>query len=319
MMRDKTFLVIVIATLIFLFLPQFVGPYALSLLISIFYYAYLGQCWNIIGGYAGQASLGHAAFFGVGAYTSAKLAMAWGISPWLGMIAGGVLAAILALFIGSLGFRFGLRGAYFMLLTLAFSEILRLLVLHTEGLGGYRGLFIPFRGESWLNFQFRENRSYYYVALGFLIISIVVVRGIERSKLGHYFIAIREDENTAESIGINTFAYKLAAFTISAFLTALGGVFYAHYFYYLHPDNTFSVVLSVDMLLRPIVGGNGTLFGPFIGSCILTPLSEFSRTYFVKGGYEGLHLMIYGALLIFVVLFFPRGVYPTLVGMIKKF
>lgn len=291
--------------------PLVAGPYLIEILLLVFFYAYLGQCWNILGGYAGQLSLGHALFFGVGAYTSAILDMRYGLSPWIGMFVGGGLAALLSLFIGFLGFRFGLRGFYFVLLTVAFAEVGRLVALHLPILGGYQGLFLPGTGGGW-HFQFRGKIPYYYVALAFMVAGSAVVWVVERSKLGRYLTAIREDEEAAESVGVDAFRYKLMAYALSAGLTAFGGTFYAFFFYYLHPSVAFNIGLSVDILLRPIVGGSGTLLGPILGSFILSPLAELARTYFVKGGLPGLHLIVYGVLLILVVLFLPQGAAPHL-------
>ncbi|MBI3090719.1 MAG: branched-chain amino acid ABC transporter permease [Candidatus Tectomicrobia bacterium] len=304
------------ALLLLLAAPLYLGSYWTSTLILVFFYAYTGQCWNILGGYAGQVSLGHAAFLGIGAYTSTALFMFAGLTPWLGMLAGGVLAALLGLCIGFVSFRFHIRGAYFILITLAFAEIFHLLALHLESLGGAQGLFVPFTGASWAKMQFKGNTNYYYVALALLVVITLVARALERSKLGLYLVAIREDEDASRALGVNTMRCKLAATAISAFFTALAGAFYSNYFFYIHPDEVLDVELSVDILLRPIVGGAGTLFGPIVGSFILTPLAELSRAYFSKEGLIGTHLIIYGLLLIAVVLFFPRGVAPYLARLV---
>jgi branched-chain amino acid transport system permease protein len=298
-----------------------VAPFVVSsvwqnLLITTFYFAYLGQAWNILGGYAGQLSLGHAAFFAVGAYTSVVLHTHLGISPWIGMCVGALLAALLSQGIGFLGFRFGLRGFYFILLTLAAAEILRLVALHLPILGGYTGLFINFTPNPW-QFQFKGKVWYYFIALGFLILASGVVWLIERSKFGAYLVAIREDEDAAEALGVDTFRYKMLAYAVSAALTAMGGTFYAYYQFYLQPNTVLSMHHSVDIMIRPIVGGSGTILGPILGSLLLELLGEFSRTYFAAGA-AGLYVVIYGLLLIAVVLFLPRGVYPTLAGWVRR-
>jgi branched-chain amino acid transport system permease protein len=285
-----------------------------NLLITTFYFAFLGQSWNILGGYAGQISLGHAAFFAIGAYTAVVLNTATGLSPWLGMFAGALLAMLLSQVIGFLGFRFGLRGFYFILLTLAFAEILRLVALHLSILGGYTGLFINFTPNPW-QFQFKGKIAYYFVALAFLAAASAVVWLIERSKMGAYLVAIREDEDAAEALGVDTFRYKMLAYAISAGLTALGGTFYAYYQFYLQPNTVLNINHSVDIMIRPIVGGSGTILGPVLGSLLLELLGEFSRTYFASGT-AGLTVVIYGLLLILVVLFVPRGVYPSVRGWI---
>lgn len=297
-------------------LPFWVPSNWQNLLISTFYYAYLGQAWNILGGYAGQLSLGHAAFFAIGAYTSAVLAIHLGISPWLGMLAGAVFAAILSLGIGYLGFRFGLRGFYFILLTLAAAEICRLIALHLPILGGYTGLFITFTPNPW-QFQFRGKIPYYFIALAFLCVACGIVWLIQRSKLGTYLVAIREDEDASEALGVDTFRYKMIAYAVSAALTALGGTFYAYFQFYLQPNTVLHINHSVDIMIRPIVGGSGTILGPVLGSFLLELLGEFSRTYFAAGT-AGLNVVIYGLLLIIVVLFLPRGVYPTLAHWLRR-
>jgi branched-chain amino acid transport system permease protein len=291
-------------------LPAVLGSYALTVCIFIFLYAYLGQAWNILSGYAGQLSAGHAAFVGVGGYTTTVLAMHLGVSPWIGMFAGGVLAAALGAVIGWLGFSFGLRGFYFVLLTVAFAEVCRVVALNTDAIGGALGLYITFTGDPW-QFQFRDNRAYYYVALVFMLAATGVVLGLERTRVGAYLVAIREDEAAAAALGVDTLRYKLVAIVLSAFLTGLGGAFYANYLFSLQPNAVFGIPLSVDIIIRPVVGGAGTPWGPILGSFILSPLAELSRAYFTTGGGGG-HLGVYGLLLIAVVLFLPRGAYPHL-------
>lgn len=309
----KTYLLLILGFLILLVLPKFLSSYALGVFILIFYYAFLGQSWNILTGYTGVISLGHSLYVGIGAYTATYLVMTLGLSPWIGMWVGGICAGVMGLVIGYLGFRFGLKGVYFVLLTIAFAEIGRLIILHLKVFGSFQGLFITPK-FTFVNLQFKENIPYYYIGLGYVIFSLIVVRLIERSKVGRYLVALREDEDAAESLGVNVFKYKMIAIFISAFMTSLGGAFYANYIYYLHPGTMMSMASSIEIILRPIIGGMGTVLGPVIGSFLITPLAEISRSYFSKAGYEGLHLVIYGFLLVAVVLFFPRGV----ISYIKK-
>jgi branched-chain amino acid transport system permease protein len=292
--------------LVLLTLPLVLDKYALGIFVMIFYYAYLGQSWNVLTGYTGHISLGHALYLGTGAYSSTYLAQ-FGISPWIGMLLGGLIAAAISLFLGYLGFRFGVRGVYFVILTIAFAEITRLIVSHVEALGSFSGIFLDFN-PSFINFQFRGNLPYYYISLGFMVFSLIAVRLLEVSKPGRFMVAIREDEEAAQALGVNTFKYNMMAIAISAFMTTLAGTFYANYIFYLHPNTLFGMSTSIELILRPIVGGLGTLFGPVVGSFILTPLSEISRAYFAKGGLEGLHLILYGILTILVVLFMPKGI-----------
>jgi len=175
-------------------------------------------------------------------------------------------------------------------------------------LGQFQGLFIDFK-PGFSNFQFKGNVPYYYISLGFVFFSLVVVRWIEVSRLGRYCVALREDEDAAESLGVSVFKYKMIALGISCFMTALAGTFYANHIFYLHPASVMSMAFSIEIILRPIIGGLGTLFGPLIGSFLITPLAEISRSYFSKAGFEGLHIVIYGVLLVLSVLFFPRGLF----------
>lgn len=294
-----------------LLLPAALTSYAVTVFIFIFFYGYLGQAWNLLGGYAGQLSAGHAAFVGVGAYATTLLSLHWGVSPWLGMVAGGVLAAALGAVIGGLGFRFGLRGFYFVLLTVAFAEVCRIVALNTELTGGALGLYITFTGDPW-QLQFQDNRAYYYVALALMLVATGIVVLIERSRLGASLLALREDEEAAEALGVDTFRCKLAAIVLSAFLTGVGGAFYANYLFSLQPNAVFGIPLSVDILIRAVVGGAGTWPGPLLGSLILSPLAELARIYFARPGWTGVHLVVYGLLLIGVVLFVPQGAYPHL-------
>jgi branched-chain amino acid transport system permease protein len=303
----RLYLLLAAVFVILMLLPLFLDNYALGIFVMIFFWAYVGQSWNVLTGYTGHISLGHALYIGIGAYATTFLAQTFGLTPWIGMFLGGFIAVAIALFLGFLGFRFGLRGVYFVIMTIAFAELARLAVSHIEALGSFTGIFLDFN-PSFYNFQFRGNIPYYYIALGFMVASLIVVRMIEVSKVGRFIVAIREDEEAAQALGVNTFKYNMFAISISAFMTSLAGAFYANYIFYLHPNSLFGMSMSIELILRPIVGGLGTLFGPIIGSVFLTPLSEISRAYFAKGGLEGLHLILYGALTILVVLFMPKGI-----------
>jgi len=303
----RLYLLLAAVFAILMLLPLFLDNYALGIFIMIFFWAYVGQSWNVLTGYTGHISLGHALYIGIGAYATTFLAQTVGLTPWVGMFLAGFIAVAIALFLGFLGFRFGLRGVYFVIMTIAFAELSRLAVSHIEALGSFTGIFLDFN-PSFYNFQFRGNIPYYYIALGFMVASLIVVRLIEVSKVGRFIVAIREDEEAAQALGVNTFKYNMIAIAISAFMTSLAGAFYANYIFYLHPNSLFGMSMSIELILRPIVGGLGTLFGPIIGSIFLTPLSEISRAYFAKGGLEGLHLILYGILAILVVLFMPKGI-----------
>lgn len=290
-----------------LLVPPFLSAYLVHILVLIAFFAFLGSAWNILGGYAGQFSFGHAAYFGIGAYTSTLLLVQGGVSPWVGFVAGGGVAAAFGGFAGYLAFRYGLRGPYFALVTLALAEMLRIVAHNWMAIGGPMGILIPLPldGDSLSRLQFREKLPYYYLIVALLAAAVWLTRQIERSRLGYALHAIRENEDAAEASGVNTLAAKLWAMAASAFLTALGGSFYAQYFSFIDPTLVFGVAVSVEILLRPIVGGPGTLLGPLLGSLVLTPLSELTR--WVLRGRPGVDVMLYGAILVLVITFLPRG------------
>ena len=292
-------------------LPPLMPKYALEVLISILFFGYLGACWNILGGYGGQFSFGHAAFFGLGAYTSTLLFLHWGVSPWIGMLAGGLLAAGFGLFAGYLSFRYGLRGPYFSLVTLAFAEMLRVVAVNWKAVGSSLGLVVPNRGSAPALFLFAEKLPYYYVILTMAVGALVITRAMERSRMGYALAAIRENEDAAEAAGVDALSTKLSAMALSSFLTALGGTFYAQYFSYIDPSLTFGPAISIGGLLPAIVGGAGTVTGPLLGSFVLTPISELTRA--ALRGRAGADIMLYGLVLILVISFLPNG----LVGWIR--
>lgn len=292
-------------------LPPLLPKYALEVLISILFFGYLGACWNILGGYGGQFSFGHAAFFGLGAYTSTLLFLHWGVSPWIGMLAGGLLAAGFGLFAGYLSFRYGLRGPYFSLVTLAFAEMLRVVAVNWKAVGSSLGLVVPNRGSAPALFLFAEKLPYYYVILTMAVGALVITRAMERSRMGYALAAIRENEDAAEAAGVDALSTKLSAMALSSFLTALGGTFYAQYFSYIDPSLTFGPAISIGGLLPAIVGGAGTVTGPLLGSFVLTPISELTRA--ALRGRAGADIMLYGLVLILVISFLPNG----LVGWIR--
>jgi branched-chain amino acid transport system permease protein len=288
-----------------LVLPLYAGQYVIHLGVMILFFAYLGAAWNILGGYAGQFSFGHAAFFGLGAYTSTLLYLYYGLSPWIGMLLAGAAGTLLGLFCGSLSFRYGLRGPYFALVMLAFAEMLRLLFENWMSKSYPLGMPIPLKGTSFVDFQFRDKGSYFYIALAMLVAVTGLCARLARSKTGAYLQAIRDNEGAAEALGINAFRYKLLAMALSAFLTAAGGTFYAQYFLALEVNEVFGVQVSVEILLSTIIGGAGTVFGPLAGSVALQLLSEVTRVY--VRAFSGFDLMVYGLVLILVIIFLPQG------------
>jgi branched-chain amino acid transport system permease protein len=286
--------------------PPFLETYFVHLLILILFWGYLGACWNILGGYAGQFSFGHSLFVGIGGYTSTVLFMEYGVSPWAGMLLGGIVATLVGLFVGFLSFRYGLRGIYFGLITLAFAEVFRLIFLGWNFVGGSVGIYIPLRGDDMVAFQFTNRLGFYYVIYTLSLLVIGFTAWMRRSQLGYYLQAIREDEDAAAALGIDTFRYKQIATGVSAFLTALAGTFYAQYFLYIDPNLLFGVQVTVELLLRPILGGTGTVIGSYLGAAILGPLGDVTRISL--GGYQGVYLMVYGVILVLVIMFMPHGV-----------
>ncbi|HWC78175.1 MAG TPA: branched-chain amino acid ABC transporter permease [Blastocatellia bacterium] len=273
--------------------------YAQHVLILVLLYITLGSAWNILGGFAGQLSLGHAAFFGIGAYSAAIIASKSSLSPWLGMLAGPIVVLPVALAVGWTCFR--LRGPYFTLSTIAVGEVIRLVALNWSWLtGGAVGVVIRPSVFSGTN-----KIPYYYVILVIAVGTVALCRYIIKSKLGYYLLAIREDQETAESIGINTTRYKLIALLISASITAGAGAFYANYMLFVDPSQGATVLtlaLSVEIVLMAIIGGQGTVAGPVLGAVLLKVSSEVFRNVFKQA-----NLLIYGALLIVVILFMPDG------------
>ncbi|MCL5676910.1 MAG: branched-chain amino acid ABC transporter permease [Firmicutes bacterium] len=280
-------------------------PYYLQILLFGFLFATLGSAWNLVGGYAGQLSLGHAAFFGVGAYAVALLGER-GWSPWVAWLAGGVLAVPFALFIGSVAFR--LRGPYFALSTIALAEILHLVTKHSEFTHGAVGAQVPslFSGDM-------SRLLYYELALALLAVVVTVTAWLASSRTGYYWMAIRENEDTAQAITINTAAYKLLALVISAFFTALAGGIYGSYLSFIAPEVVLSFDISAQAAIFSILGGVGTIWGPVVGASILTLASELFRSQF-----KDANLLIYGLLIILVVLYMPKGVVGVLSERLAK-
>ncbi|HKI98145.1 MAG TPA: branched-chain amino acid ABC transporter permease [bacterium] len=316
-MNHRVGVLLGIAAVALLLLPQVASPTVLHLAVIVCFYAFLGQAWNILGGYAGQFSFGHAAFFGIGAYTSTLLYLHLGVSPWLGMLAAGVAGMAFGLVSGFLSFRYGLRGPYFALVMLAFAEMLRIVAENWGAVGGSVGVLVPLLGSAPLQFQFASKRSFYYIILALLAGATLLVWRIGRSRLGYYLLAIRENEEAAEALGVNAFRYKMAAMAISAFLTAMGGTFYAQYLLYIDPEITFGTTVSIEILLRPVIGGAGTVFGPILGSLVLTPFSEIAKSLF--RGFIGVHLMIFGAILVAVIIFLPQGIMGLLDSLWRRY
>lgn len=296
-------LALLAATAVLVLLTE--NSFYLNLYFMVFMFAGLSGAWNIIGGFGGQLSLGHSAFFGVGAYTSALLFVKLGIPPLIGVFASIALALVLALVIGFPCFR--LKGPFFTLATIAIAEALQLLAVYFRGVtDGSEGLSIPYK-PSLLNLAFESKTNYALVAFGFMLLVLGVSRWIQRSKLGYHLVALRDDDNAAESLGISTSRAKITALLISGGLTALGASLFAQYVLFLEPHSAFSLNISINLALISMVGGLGTVVGPALGAFLLIPLQEFLRGW-IGGAYQGLYFVIYGVALIGVVMFMPHGI-----------
>jgi branched-chain amino acid transport system permease protein len=284
-------------------------PFYVNILVLTLFYAAASSAWNLIGGFAGQLSLGHTAFFGIGAYTSTLLFLNTQLSPWLGMLVGGCLAAAFALLISYPCFR--LRGPFFALATIALAEVLRILSLYFRSLtkGGV-GLVVPFKPSFW-NFVFADKTTYAEVGYVFLILMVLVAFLIKRSRIGYYLACLRDDHDAAEATGVNTARCKLFVMLISAFFTAVSGTFYSQYLAFIDPDIVFSMNFSIQLALLPIIGGMGTIAGPIIGSFLLVPVDALLRGW-LGGFFAGISFLSYGILLIVVVINLPEGVLPWL-------
>jgi branched-chain amino acid transport system permease protein len=292
------------------------NPFYLDVLIMILLWAMLASSWNIAGGYAGMFSLGHGAFIGIGAYMSSMLFIHFKLSPWIGMLIGAIAAGIIASFLGTICGR--LKGHYFALATIAFVELINIAGVQLKELTrGSEGLSIPFHAGL-ANFMFESKVTYAYIGLIFVALFYFLSLALERSKLGYYLVAMREDEDAAKSLSINTPRIKMISIGISGFLAAIGGTFYAQYILFIEPDTVLSFNFSVQVALVTIVGGMGTALGPVIGSFLLTPLSMLLRAY-LGGGLAGLHIVIYGFLLIIVVFFIPAGIVNAIRTPLKKY
>lgn len=307
-------------TLIFLLLlgllfPVFADHYILCIGISVLIAALLGQSWNIMSGYAGQFSFGHAVFFGIGAYTSTALYTMTGVSPWLGMIAGAAAAAAVGAAIGFLSFRYKLRGDYFALATLAFAEIFRIIVNNTKGLNGAAGILIPYLQDP-AQYQFASDKTYYFVILVLVAAATIFIAQMSRSKLGLNLVAIKANQEAAAALGVNVLKYKLIAISVSAAFAALAGTFYAQYYGFIDPTIVFAAAISVEAIVPCIIGGSGTLYGPLLGALIIIPLQELCNSVFTAS--SGVNMIIYGLLIVAFILFCPDGIYGRITNLLKK-
>jgi branched-chain amino acid transport system permease protein len=312
MSRTRISQVVLIAVVVwFVLVPQFTDSrFWLGLWTTTLFFALLGQSWNILGGYGGQVSFGHAVFFGTGAYVTAVLQVRFGLDAWTSAAAAIAAGALVGAFIGALTFRYGLRGSYFALVTLAFAEVFRVLANSWDFTGAGFGMLIPMKAGA-ANLQFADRSTFYYVILLVVAAAYALTWRLERSRLGAYLVAIRENEDAARALGINAFRIKLAAITLSGAMAAVAGVFYMQYYLFVDSNVGYGATMSVNALLGPLIGGPGTVLGPLIGALALGALSEL--TSITLGKSPGLNLVAFGVLLLIVLRFLPNG----LMGMIR--
>jgi branched-chain amino acid transport system permease protein len=296
--------------------PLFVNDYLLTVLIIILYFAYTGQAWNIMMGFAGQLSLGHALYVGLSAYIAALLFTRYGIAPWLGWLGAIPVVAASAAVIGFLAFRFSVAGVYFAILTIAFAEFARIGFDHLDVVNASSGLFLPVaqyaHNDLW---RLRGDPAmFYYVILAATALAFILCRALLKRRVGYYWLAIREDEPAARAAGVDTFRYKMYAVMISAAVTSFAGVFYAFFYNNLFPEQVFNISRSIEIILGPVVGGVGTLFGPILGAFVLTGLAESLNSALAAVGIDlpGAKQVFYGVCLLVVVVALPDGIWPWL-------
>jgi branched-chain amino acid transport system permease protein len=279
------------------------------LMIMVLFWTLLGASWNLLGGFAGQVSFGHATFLGIGAYTTMLFFLSLQLSPWLGMLAGGVLGALFALPIGLICFR--LRGPYFALATLAVAEIVRLVALNWEQLtAGPMGLLIttlPQISMAGRTIDWESKIPFYYLAVALTLFAMGLTYAVSRSRLGAYLTAVREDIDSAEAAGIDTVRTRVIALVLSAFVVGLAGGFYSLYFRYIDPDAVFAISLSIEMVFIAVVGGLATTAGPIVGALVLVGIGEIFRERFQVG-----HLIFYGLFMMFIIRYLPEGIWGRL-------
>jgi len=319
-MRKMTFkqicsgLIALIAVGIFPLLTT--NTFAQHVMILFFMFGMMGVAWNIMGGYAGMFSFGQVAFFGIGAYASSFLLMSYQVNPWIGLIVGGLVAALVGAAIGYPCSN--LRGHYFAIASIAFGEIVRTHFNNWKLIGAAEGLSLPMLNEGFKNFMFHSSKlSYYYIMLGFLIISLIVCYLISISKIGYYLRAIKESHDVAKVLGINVVWYRLIAIMISAFLTAMAGTFYAQYVLYIDPESVMLLPISIQIVLISMLGGAGSVMGPVVGAAILIPISEVTRVWLGHKG-TGVDMLIYGFLITLISVYQPKGVWGLFTNMGKR-
>ncbi len=277
----------------------------LNLFIFMMIIALAAQGWNLLGGYGGLSSFGHAAFFGTGAYTTAILQTNFGFNAWVGLVCGVAFGSIVGAVIGFLSFRAGLRGSYFALITLAFAEVLRVLANSWSVTGGAAGMLVRLQnGFTYL--QFSDRRYFLLILIAFVAATLFLTRWLERSAFGAYLVALRENDQAAQALGVDVFRIKMQAITLSAGVTALAGCLYVQNFLFIDANVAYGSWISIEALFAAIVGGAGTIIGPLIGSVVLLGLGELTKSF--AGGIAGIDLVVFGVILVLCVAFAPNGI-----------
>lgn len=310
MIKMKQMVGISLLLLILVLFPLVADGYILSIGISVMMVALLGQSWNLMSGYAGQFSFGHAAFFGLGAYTSSILYMDFGVTPWLGMFVGMAVAGVVGIMIGYLSFRYHLRGDYFALATLAFAEIFRILFNNMRALKGATGILLPYK-EDVADFAFASDVTYFYVIAGMVVLVTVCIWLMMRHKIGLNLVAIRDNQEAAHALGVDVLKYKLFAIAVSGAMAAMAGTFYAQYYGFIDPTVAFGAEISVEAIVPCIIGGAGTFLGPIFGAVVIIPIQEICNSLFTN--ISGINMIVYGAVIVFFIIFCPNGFYGRLV------
>jgi branched-chain amino acid transport system permease protein len=315
--RRRQLVTLAVVTALIALLPQIVTDvYLQNIMVLTLMYTAVSQSWNILGGYCGQISLGHAIYFGIGADSSTLLFTKLGLTPWIGMFAGGALAALVALALGYPFFR--LKGHYFTIATIVVAEAALVLVNNWTYAGGAMGIQMPYAPDNWLNLQFgRDKLPFIYTVLGLACITWLVTFWIEESRWGYWWRAVKDNPEAAQSLGVEIFRSKMAAAALSAFFTAIGGSFYAQFVSYIDPESVMKFQFSLLFALPAVLGGIGTLWGPALGAIILIPLREFTLIY-AGGSGQGIDLIIYGVLIIAISLARPEGLISLFVKSRKR-
>ncbi|HEY0247130.1 MAG TPA: branched-chain amino acid ABC transporter permease [Gryllotalpicola sp.] len=323
-----TYGVLFVVVVLLAALPFMIDTATMAIATRVLIFALLGIGWNVMSGFGGMFSFGHAAYFGIGAYTTAACVVHFGISPWIALVIGMALAVVAALVISWLAFRYRLAGAYYALSTFAFAEVLMLVAEGNDWLHRTDGIGLPVApGESWWMFNFKLNSpNYYWIAVAFVGVALAVSISFTRARTGRFVVSVRDDEAAAAAAGINPLRYKLTAVAVSAAITAAAGMLYMEYYGFVDPTTAFNSSVSNNAIITAVVGGVGTIWGPLIGAIVTAPLTDLINGFLRNPpagleflhGHSGLDLVVYAAILIVFVLFLPRGIYGSITHWIQR-